>query len=73
VLGGILIWYVWIIAEPVGGWLMSTVTAGMDPASPVRSHLLGGAAQMRPLLMGLILLCVLRFAPRGLIPERTGR
>jgi branched-chain amino acid transport system permease protein len=73
VLGGILIWYVWIMAEPVGGWVMSTVTAGLDPASPVRIHLLAGAAQMRPLLMGLILLFVLRFAPRGLIPERTGR
>jgi len=37
VLGGFLIWFVWIEAEPVGAWL------------------------------------VLRFSPRGLIPEKTGR
>jgi branched-chain amino acid transport system permease protein len=72
VLGGMLIWYVWIMAEPAGSWLMATLTAGMEPSSWLRNHLIGGAAQMRPLLMGLILLLVLRFAPRGLIPERSG-
>jgi branched-chain amino acid transport system permease protein len=29
------------------------------------------AVYMRYILMGLILLLVLRFAPRGLLPERT--
>jgi branched-chain amino acid transport system permease protein len=73
VLGGCLIWYVWVIAEPAGRWLMDVVTAGMDPASFLRSHLLEGAAHLRPFFMGLILLLVLRFAPRGLIPETKGR
>ena len=73
VLGGFLIWYLWVMAEPAGRWLMETLTAGMDPASWWRGHLLGSAAHLRLFLMGLILLLVLRFAPRGLIPERTGR
>jgi branched-chain amino acid transport system permease protein len=72
VLGAFLIWYVWIVAEPAGRWLMEVVTSGMDPASFLRNHLLEGAAHLRPFLMGLILLLVLRFAPRGLIPERRG-
>jgi branched-chain amino acid transport system permease protein len=71
VLGGFLIWFVWVEAEPVGGWLMSMITAGMAPANPVRLHLADAAPYMRPLLMGVILLVVMRFAPRGLIPERS--
>ncbi|MEM8570841.1 MAG: branched-chain amino acid ABC transporter permease [Pseudomonadota bacterium] len=72
ILGAFLIWYVWVIAEPAGRWLMDVVTAGLDPQSFLRNHLLEGAAHLRPFLMGMILLLVLRFAPRGLIPERTG-
>jgi branched-chain amino acid transport system permease protein len=73
VLGGFLIWYVWVMAEPAGNWLMTTLTAGMDPASWLRAQLLAAAPHIRLFLMGLILLVVLRFAPQGLIPERTGR
>jgi branched-chain amino acid transport system permease protein len=73
VLGGFLIWFVWIEAEPLGIWVMNTLTAGMDPANIVRVRLLDAAPHMRLFLMGLILLLVLRFAPRGLIPERTAR
>jgi branched-chain amino acid transport system permease protein len=73
VLGGFLMWYVWIMAEPAGTALMATLTAGMDPASWLRNHLLDAAPHLRLFLMGLILLLVLRFAPRGLIPEARGR
>ena len=69
VLGGFLIWYVWIQAEPVGLRLMEVVTSPLSEENPLRSHLLDSAAHMRPVVMGLVLLVVLRFAPRGLIPE----
>jgi branched-chain amino acid transport system permease protein len=72
VLGGFLIWYVWVVAEPAGNTLMAVLTAGMDPASWLRGHMLAAAPHLRLLLMGLILLLVLRFAPRGLIPETSG-
>jgi branched-chain amino acid transport system permease protein len=71
VLGGFLIWFLWVEAEPAGIWVMNTLTAGLDPSSAVRAHLLDAAPHMRLFLMGLILLLVLRFAPQGLIPERT--
>ncbi|HWK12910.1 MAG TPA: branched-chain amino acid ABC transporter permease [Rhizobiaceae bacterium] len=73
VLGGFLIWFLWVEAEPVGGWLMSVVTSGLAADSGLRAHLLDAAPYMRPLTMGIIMLLVLRFAPRGLIPERTAR
>ena len=69
VLGGFLIWYVWIQAEPVGLQLMQLATSPLDPESALKAHLLASAPHMRPVVMGLVLLLVLRFAPRGLIPE----
>ena len=69
VLGGFLIWFFWIEAEPIGLWLMDTLTSGLEADNPLRLHLIKSAAHMRLITMGLILLLVLRFAPRGLIPE----
>jgi len=73
VLGGILIWFVWNEAEPVGNWLMATITSGMAEDNGLRIHLLKSAPHMRLIVMGIILLLVLRFSPRGLIPEKGGR
>ncbi|MEC9454666.1 MAG: branched-chain amino acid ABC transporter permease [Pseudomonadota bacterium] len=69
VLGGFLVWFVWIEAEPAGLWLMDVITSGLAEGSPLRTHLLEVAPHMRLVIMGVILLLVMRFAPRGLIPE----
>jgi branched-chain amino acid transport system permease protein len=69
VLGGFLVWFVWIEAEPAGLWLMDVVTSGLAEDSALRAHLLDAAPHMRLIIMGVILLLVMRFAPRGLIPE----
>ena len=70
VLGGFLIWFLWVQVEPIGLWLMNVITYGMAEGSPLKSHLIDSAAHMRLLTMGLVLLIVLRFSPRGLIPEK---
>ena len=69
VLGGFVIWFFWIEAEPIGLALMDLITSGMSQESALRNHLLENAAHMRLMTMGLVLLLTLRFAPRGLIPE----
>jgi len=71
VLGGFVIWFFWIQAEPLGVWLMDAITANLDAGSALRAHLLDSAQHMRLMTMGLILLLALRFSPRGLIPERS--
>jgi len=73
VLGGFIVWFAWIEAEPVGAWLIDVLTTWMQDTDPLRQHLLNGAPYMRPITMGLVLLLVLRFSPKGLIPEETGR
>ncbi len=70
VLGAFLIWFLWVQVEPIGLWLMNLITAGMPDGSALKSHLIDSAAHMRLFTMGLILLIVLRFSPRGLIPEK---
>ncbi len=69
VLGGFLIWLVWIEAEPVGVWLMQWGTAWMADSNPVKTHLIENAQHMRLFFMGLVLLLVLRFSPGGILPE----
>ena len=69
VLGGFLIWWFWIQVEPLGLLLLQGITAGMAEGW-LKDHLMDAAAHMRLLTMGLILLLVLRFSPRGLLPER---
>ena len=70
VLGGLFIWFFWIKVEPMGVALIEIVTSGMADDSPLKAHLLESTAHMRLFTMGLILLLVLRFSPRGLIPEK---
>jgi len=70
ILGGFLIWFFWIEAEPIGLWFISAITAGMADDSWLKSHLIENAAHTRLMTMGLVLMLVLRFAPRGLIPEK---
>ena len=71
VLGGFLIWFAWVEAEPVGLLLMELLTSGMAEDNWLRLHLLEASAHMRLMTMGLVLLLVLRFAPKGLLPERS--
>lgn len=69
VLGAMLIWFLWVQVEPIGIFLLDVLTSGMSDG-PLKSHLLDSAAHMRLLTMGLVLILVLRFSPRGLIPEK---
>ncbi|XAT56993.1 branched-chain amino acid ABC transporter permease [Rhodobacteraceae bacterium IMCC1335] len=70
VLGGFVIWFFWVQVEPIGGFLMQAITSDMEDGSPLKQHLISSVAHMRLFTMGLILLLVLRFSPKGLIPEK---
>jgi branched-chain amino acid transport system permease protein len=69
VLGGLLLGWLWLIVENAGPTIMGYVTFFM-PEGPLRAHLIESAPHLRLLTLGVILLLVLRFAPRGLIPEK---
>jgi branched-chain amino acid transport system permease protein len=54
----------------LGLGLMNFITYGMADGSALKTHLIDSAAHMRLFTMGIVLLLVLRFSPRGLIPEK---
>lgn len=69
VLGGLLIGWLWLIVESLGPLVMGGIVAGLSEG-PLKAHLIDSAQHMRLLTLGVILLLVLRFSPRGLIPEK---
>ena len=69
VLGGLLVGWLWLIVDNAGPLIMGVVTSGMS-AGPLKSHLIDVAPQLRLLTLGVALLLVLRFSPRGLLPEK---
>lgn len=73
VLGGFLVWFFWTEAPIVGLWLLEIITSPLADDNALRLHLLNSAAFMRLITMGLLLLVVLRFSPRGLLPEKSAR
>jgi branched-chain amino acid transport system permease protein len=69
VLGGLLLGWLWLAVEYLGPNLMGYVTAALPPGD-LKTHLIDSAQHMRLVTLGIVLLLVLRFAPRGLIPEK---
>ncbi len=69
--GGFVIWFAWIEAAPITTFIIDQLTAGLDPTNTLRLHLLDSVPYFRYLLMGLILLLILRYRPKGIIPEKV--
>ena len=69
VLGGLLLGWLWLIVENAGPVFMGIVTSPMADGA-LKAHLVEGAPHLRLITLGLVLLLVLRFSPRGLIPEK---
>ncbi|MFM7655026.1 MAG: ABC transporter permease subunit [Paracoccaceae bacterium] len=69
VLGGLLLGWLWLAVEYLGPGLMEIVTSALPPRD-LKTHLIDSAQHMRLVTLGIVLLLVLRFAPRGLIPEK---
>ena len=69
ILGGLLIGWLYLAVEFLGPQIMENITSVLPPGD-LKDHLQDTAAQMRLLTLGVVLLVVMRFAPRGLIPEK---
>jgi branched-chain amino acid transport system permease protein len=70
VLGGLFIWFLWVEVEPIGRFVAQVLTSGLADDSGIKEVIMDRMVYIRPLTMGLVLLFVLRFNPRGLLPER---
>jgi branched-chain amino acid transport system permease protein len=69
VLGGLFVGWLWLVAENLGPSLMGWITHFM-PEGWFKTNLNENAQHMRLFSLGIILLLVIRFSPKGLIPEK---
>lgn len=72
ILGALLVYIIWVMSEPLAIYLMSVYAnlgaAWFDWEAP--AHLASRALQARVFVIGLLIVLVLRYAPKGLIPEK---
>ena len=71
IFGGFVIWFSWIEAAPLTTFIINQLTAGLEPTNALKLHLLNSVPYFRYLFMGLILLLILRYRPKGIIPEKV--
>ena len=69
ILGGFAVWFVWIEAAPIALYLINIFTAGLEDTSQFKNHLINSVPYFRYLMMGTGLLLIMRYKPRGILPE----
>ena len=71
ILGGFVVWFVWIEAAPFALFVIELATSGLDSDNSFKIHLLNSASYFRYLIMGATLLLIMRYRPKGILPEKT--
>ena len=70
ILGGFAVWFLWIEAASIAGFLINLSTSHLPETNPVKIHLLESVPYFRFLMMGIGLLLIMRYRPQGIIPEK---
>ena len=71
ILGGFVIWFVWIEAAPVSQYLIEILTAALHDENKFKLHLIDSVPYFRYLIMGSVLLLIMRYRPKGILPEKV--
>jgi branched-chain amino acid transport system permease protein len=70
ILGGFAVWFLWIEAAPTSLYLINLFTSGLEETNALRIHLINSIPYFRLLVMGIALLLVMRYRPKGILPEK---
>jgi len=70
ILGGFVVWFLWIESAPIGLYLVNLTTAGLDDTHFLKVHLIESVPYFRFLMMGAGLLLIMRYRPKGILPEK---
>ena len=71
ILGGFVIWFVWIEAAPASQFLIEILTKSLDDENFFKVHLINSVPYFRYLIMGSVLLLIMRYRPKGILPEKV--
>ena len=70
ILGGFFVWFLWIEAAPISLFLINFFTSGLPETNTFKQHLIDSVPYFRFLMMGIGLLLIMRYRPKGIIPEK---
>jgi branched-chain amino acid transport system permease protein len=70
VLGGFAVWFLWIEAAPIALFLINLFTSGLAETNVFKLHLIESVPYFRFLMMGVGLLLIMRYKPKGILPEK---
>jgi len=70
ILGGFVVWFLWIEAAPIALFLINFFTVNISDANVIKIHLIESVPYFRYLMMGLGLLLIMRYRPKGILPEK---
>ena len=73
VLGGFAVWFLWIEAAPIALFLINFLTSGLAETNAFKIHLINSIPYFRFLMMGIGLLLIMRYRPKGILPEKIIR
>ena len=70
ILGGFAVWFLWIEAAPIALFFINLFTSHLEETNALKMHLIDSAPYFRFLTMGIGLLLIMRYRPRGILPEK---
>ena len=70
ILGGFAVWFVWIEAAPISLYLINIFAGGLEETNAFKKHLIESIPYFRYLMMGTGLLLIMRYRPKGILPEK---
>ena len=70
ILGGLVVWFLWIEAAPIALFIINFLTSGLADTNAFKVHLIESVPYFRFLMMGIGLLLIMRYKPKGILPEK---
>ena len=70
ILGGFVVWFLWVEAAPIALFFINLFTAHLPETNEIKIHLINSAPYFRFLMVGIGLLIIMRYRPRGILPEK---
>ena len=70
ILGGFVVWFLWVEAAPMALFLINLFTSHLPETNSLRVHLIESAPYFRFLVIGIGLLTIMRYRPKGILPEK---
>ena len=70
ILGGFVVWFLWIEAAPIALYLINLFTSSLSETHALKLHLIESVPYFRYLMMGIGLLLIMRYRPKGILPEK---